>query len=93
MQGRKGEASVVVVKLCRRPRNVALISGLTTYWMPFFVAELGDDAQPIILHMSTALTKNEFLTPISEHRQVHRAYGAAVRRARSKLRGGHNIAA
>jgi hypothetical protein len=93
MQGRKGEVSVVVVKLRRGPRNVALISRLTTLWMSFVVAELSVDTQRIILHTRTALAKNEFVTPIFEHRQVHRAWGASVRVARSELRGGHKIAA
>ena len=46
---RKARAAVVVAKLDRLSRDVHFISGLTTYRVPFIVAELGADADLFVL--------------------------------------------
>jgi hypothetical protein len=43
-KARKAKAPVAVAKLCRLSRDVAFISGLMAYKVPFIVAELGADA-------------------------------------------------
>ena len=46
-KARKAKAPVVVAKLSRLSRDVAFISGLMASRVPFIVAELGADADPL----------------------------------------------
>ena len=43
--------SVPVAKLDRLSRDVHFISGLMAHRVPFFVAELGSDVDPFVLHL------------------------------------------
>jgi DNA invertase Pin-like site-specific DNA recombinase len=47
-------APVVVAKLDRLSRDVAFIAGLMAQRVPFIVAELGMDADPFMLHLSSS---------------------------------------
>ena len=58
-KARKAKAPVVVAKLCRLSRDVAFISGLMAQRVPFIVAELGADADPLMLHVYAALAEKE----------------------------------
>jgi len=58
-QAKKNKASVCVAKLCRLSRDVAFISGLMAQRVPFIVAELGEDADPFMLHLYAALAEKE----------------------------------
>src|SRR5271169_6908394 len=58
-KARKAKAPVVVAKLCRLSRDVAFISGLMAQHVPFFVTELGADADPFMLHIYAALAEKE----------------------------------
>jgi DNA invertase Pin-like site-specific DNA recombinase len=46
---------VVVAKLDRLSRDVAVVAGLMAQRVPFIVAELGRDADPFMLHLYAAL--------------------------------------
>jgi DNA invertase Pin-like site-specific DNA recombinase len=50
---------VAVVKLDRLSRDVNFISGLMVHRVPFFVADLGPDVDPFILHLFAALAQKE----------------------------------
>jgi DNA invertase Pin-like site-specific DNA recombinase len=50
---------VIVTKLDRLSRDVALISGLMAQKVPFIVAELGADADPFMLRLYAALAEKE----------------------------------
>jgi len=56
---RKARAAVVVAKLDRLSRDVAVISDLMARRVPFIVAELGADADPLMLHLYAALAEKE----------------------------------
>ena len=56
---RKAKVAVVVAKLDRLSRDVALISDLMARRVPFIVAELGADADPLMLHLYAALAEKE----------------------------------
>jgi len=56
---RKAKCPVVVAKLDRHSRDVALISGLLAQRVPFIIAELGADADPFMLHLYAALAEKE----------------------------------
>ncbi|KQP11571.1 resolvase [Methylobacterium sp. Leaf99] len=56
---RKAKCAVVVAKLDRLSRNVAFIAGLMAQRVPFVVAELGEDADPFMLHLYAALAEKE----------------------------------
>jgi DNA invertase Pin-like site-specific DNA recombinase len=47
------KCSVVVAKLDRLSRDVAFVAGLMAQRVPFIIAELGRDADPFMLHLST----------------------------------------
>lgn len=49
----------MVANLCRLSSDVALISGLIAQRVPFIVAELGADADPLMLHVYAALAEKE----------------------------------
>jgi len=51
--------SVVVAKLDRLSRDVAFVAGLMSQRVPFIVAELGLDADPVMLHLYAALAEKE----------------------------------
>src|SRR3954469_18209365 len=57
--GRGGRCPVVVAKLDRVSRDVAFIAGLMAQRVPFIVAELGVDADPVMLHLYAALAEKE----------------------------------
>jgi DNA invertase Pin-like site-specific DNA recombinase len=57
--GRTGRCPVIVAKLDRLSRDVALIAGLMAQRVPFIVAELGADADPFMLHIYAALAEKE----------------------------------
>ena len=50
---------VVVAKLDRLSRDVAVVAGLMAQRVPFIVAELGRDADPFMLHLYAALAEKE----------------------------------
>ena len=50
---------IIVAKLDRLSRDVALVSGLMSHKTPFIVAELGADADPFMLHLYAALAEKE----------------------------------
>ena len=50
---------IIVAKLDRLSRDVALIAGLMAQRVPFVVAELGPDIDPFILHIYAALAEKE----------------------------------
>lgn len=56
---RKARCAVIVAKLDRLSRDVAFIAGLMAQRVPFVVAELGDDADPFMLHLYAALAEKE----------------------------------
>ncbi|WP_375274247.1 recombinase family protein [Methylorubrum thiocyanatum] len=56
---RKAKCAVVVAKLDRLSRDVAFIAGLMAQRVPFVVAELGEDADPFMLHLYAALAEKE----------------------------------
>jgi DNA invertase Pin-like site-specific DNA recombinase len=56
---RLAKCPVVVAKLDRLSRDVALIAGLMAKRVPFIVAELGTDADPFMLHLYAALAEKE----------------------------------
>jgi DNA invertase Pin-like site-specific DNA recombinase len=50
---------VIVAKLDRLSRDMALIAGLMAQKVPFVVVELGADADPFMLHLYAALAEKE----------------------------------
>ena len=56
---RRLKAFVVVSKLDRLSRDVAFVAGLMAQRVPFVVAELGEDADPFLLHLYAALAEKE----------------------------------
>ena len=54
---RKHKASIVIAKLDRLSRDVALISNLTAQRTPFIITELGTDVDPIMLHIYAAFAE------------------------------------
>ena len=58
-EARRQRCPVAVAKLDRLSHDVHFISGLTAHRVPFVVAELGADMDPLILHLFAAsLRKN-----------------------------------
>jgi DNA invertase Pin-like site-specific DNA recombinase len=58
-EARKQRCPVAVAKLDRLSRDVHFVSGLMVHRVPFFVAELGVDVDPFILHLYAALGQKE----------------------------------
>jgi DNA invertase Pin-like site-specific DNA recombinase len=56
---KSARCSVLVAKLDRLSRDVAFVAGLMAQRVPFFVAELGRDADPFMLHLYAALAEKE----------------------------------
>lgn len=56
---RKHRCRVAVAKLDRLSRDVHFISGLMAHKVPFWVAELGSDVDPFVLHLFAALAEKE----------------------------------
>ena len=56
---RKAKAPIVVSKLDRLARDVAFISSLMAQRVRFVVTELGQDADPFMLHIYAALAEKE----------------------------------
>ncbi|GJD33042.1 hypothetical protein PMNALOAF_4323 [Methylobacterium adhaesivum] len=56
---RKAKCAVIVAKLDRLSRDVAFIAGLMAQRVPFFVAELGENVDPFMLHIYAALGEKE----------------------------------
>lgn len=56
---RKIKAPVLVAKLDRLGRDVHFVSGLMVNRVPFVVSELGDQADPFMLHIYAALAEQE----------------------------------
>ena len=56
---RKLKCAVIVAKLDRLSRDVAFIAGLMAQRVPFLVAELGENADPFMLHIYAALAEQE----------------------------------
>ena len=50
---------VAVAKLDRLSRDVHFVSGLMAHRVPFFVAELGPEVDPFVLHLYAALAQKE----------------------------------
>ena len=51
--------AIVVAKLDRLSRDVHFISGLMVHKIPFVTVELGNDADPFLLHLYAALAEKE----------------------------------
>ena len=58
-EARRLKCAVVVAKLDRMSRDVAFISGLMAQRGPFVVADLGADADPLMLPLFVALAEKE----------------------------------
>jgi DNA invertase Pin-like site-specific DNA recombinase len=58
-EARRRKCAVAVAKLDRLSRDVHFISGLMAERVQFFVAELGSDVDPFILHLFAALAEKE----------------------------------
>jgi DNA invertase Pin-like site-specific DNA recombinase len=56
---RKHRCRIAVAKLDRLSRDVHFISGLMVHKVPFWVAELGPDVDPFVLHLFAALAEKE----------------------------------
>jgi DNA invertase Pin-like site-specific DNA recombinase len=56
---RKHRCHIAVSKLDRLSRDVHFISGLMAHKVPFWVAELGTDVDPFVLHLFAALAEKE----------------------------------
>jgi len=56
---RRLRCPVIVAKLDRLSRDVAFIAGLMAQRVPFLVAELGENADPFMLHIYAALAEQE----------------------------------
>ena len=56
---RKHRCRIAVAKLDRLSRDVHFISGLMAHRVPFWVAELGPDVDPFVLHLFAALAEKE----------------------------------
>jgi DNA invertase Pin-like site-specific DNA recombinase len=56
---RKEKCPVLVAKLDRLSRDVAFIAGLMAQRVPFIVAKLGADCDPVMLHLYAALAEKE----------------------------------
>ena len=56
---KKIRCSIIVAKLDRLSRDVAFIAGLMASRVPFIAAELGADADPLMLHLYAALAEKE----------------------------------
>src|ERR1700694_5471850 len=56
---RKHRCHIAVAKLDRLSRDVHFISGLMAHKVPFWVAELGSDVDPFVLHLFAALAEKE----------------------------------
>jgi len=56
---RSAKCSVLVSKLDRLSRDVAFVSSLMAQRVPFIVAELGRDADQLMLHLYAALAEKE----------------------------------
>src|SRR4029078_13353026 len=56
---RTAKCSVLVSKLDRLSRDVAVVAGVMAQRVPFIVAELGRDADPFMLHLYAALAEKE----------------------------------
>ena len=56
---RKHRCYIAVSKLDRLSRDVHFISGLMAHKVPFWVAELGSDVDPFVLHLFAALAEKE----------------------------------
>ena len=78
-QARRAKGVVIVSKLDRLSRDVAFISGLMAQGVGFIVAEYGEQADPLLLHIHAAIAENE-------RRLVSQRTKAAL--ARVKARGG-----
>lgn len=78
----------VLAKLDRLSRNAAFISGLMAQRVPFTVAELGRNADPVMLHLYAALAEKE-RRPISERTRGAEGAGGEAR----KISGCGSVAA
>ena len=56
---RKHRCRIAVAKLDRLSRDVHFISGLMAHKVPLWVAELGPDVDPFVLHLFAALAEKE----------------------------------
>src|SRR3979490_1442115 len=56
---RKHRCHIAVSKLDRLSRDVHFISGLMAHKVPFWVAELGPNVDPFMLHIYAALAEKE----------------------------------
>jgi DNA invertase Pin-like site-specific DNA recombinase len=56
---RKHRCHIAVAKLDRLSRDVHFISGLMAHKVPCWVAELGPDVDPFVLHLFAALAEKE----------------------------------
>ena len=66
-QARKRKCPVLVAKLDRLSRDVHFISGLMAHKVPFIVAELGADADPFMLHVYAALSRERACAHFTTH--------------------------
>src|SRR6266436_1111622 len=67
---RKHRCRIAVAKLDRLSRDVHFISGLMAHKVPFWVAELGPDVDPFVLHLFAALAEKERVLISTRTRQA-----------------------
>src|ERR1700682_6008572 len=79
---RKNRCRIAVAKLDRLSRDVHFISGLMAQKVPFWVAELGPDVDPFVLHLFAALAEKERALISTRTRQA-----LAAAKARGALLG------
>ena len=60
-EARRRHCAVIVAKLDRLSRDVAFISSLMAQKARFIVAELGADADPLVIHILAAMCERERL--------------------------------
>jgi len=84
---RKYRCHIAVAKLDRLSRDVHFISGLMAHKVPFWVAELGPDVDPFVLHLFAALAEKERALISTRTRQA-----LTAARARGVLLGSPRIA-
>ncbi len=77
---------VVVAKLDRLSRDVAFISNLMAQGTPFYVADLGPDVDPMVLHIYAALAQKERFLISQRTRQA-----LAAKKARGETLGNPNL--
>src|ERR1041384_2402052 len=89
---RAGKCCVLVSKLDRLSRDVAFVAGLMAQRVPFIVAELGRDADPLMLPLYAPLAEKERRGSGERTKAalaVRRAWGARLGNPTNLMDAGH----